>query len=156
MTAKISQPHLEAWRGLLNAHSAVIARVEQALADANLPPLSWYDVLWALRRAPRRRLRMSQLAACLTISRGGLTKLADRLEHAGLLRREACPADRRGYEAVLTAEGEKTLREMWPVYSGVVSEWFVSVLDEDEAERVAGALARVAEHASPALERAPA
>jgi DNA-binding MarR family transcriptional regulator len=156
MAAQVPQPHLDAWRGMLNAHSAVIARVEQALADAGLPPLSWYDVLWALRRAPRRRLRMSALAASLTISRGGLTKLADRLEQAGLIRREACASDRRGFDAVLTPEGEKTLRRMWPVYARALNEWFVNALDEDQADSLAGTLDRVAERASSDLERAPA
>ena len=155
MAAKVPQPHLDAWRGLLNAHSAVLARVEQALADAGLPPLSWYDVLRALRRAPGRRLRMSELAASLTISRGGLTKLADRLEAARALRREPCATDRRGYDAVLTADGEKILRRMWPVYAAALNESFVGALDEDEAAHVASALARLAEQARPGLAPAP-
>ena len=91
----IPEPHLEAWRAVLNAHTAVVAHSEAALAAGGLPPLAWYDVLWALRRAPGRRLRMAELAESLTISRGGLTKLADRLEAAGLLRREPAADDGR-------------------------------------------------------------
>ena len=92
----ISAEHLRAWRAVLSVQSAVVARVETALSEAGLPPLSWYDVLWALRSAPRGRLRMGALAGHVTISRGGLTKLVDRLEDDGLLVREACPTDRRG------------------------------------------------------------
>ena len=144
--SRIPEPHLTAWRGLLNAHSAVVERVEQALREAGLPPLSWYDLLWALRRAPGRRLRMSELADSLTISRGGLTKLADRLEEASLIGREPSPGDRRGSVAVLRPEGERMLRRMWPVYAGELDRHVASLLSAREAETLARLLERV--HAS--------
>src|SRR2546428_8684130 len=117
MAARFLEPQLSAWRALLGAHAAVITRVEQALAAAGLPPLAWYDVLWAVRESPQRRARLGELAARLTISRGGMTKLVDRLEQAGLLRREPTPNDRRGAYAVLTAAGEATPKRMWPADS---------------------------------------
>src|SRR5262249_52127283 len=89
MPPRVPEPHLAAWRGVLNTHAAVVGAVEEALAEAGLPPLAWYDVLWAIRRVPGRRIRMAELASSLTVSRGGLTKLADRLEDAGLISREA-------------------------------------------------------------------
>ena len=52
--------------------------------------------------------------------------------------------------------GLRPRRRMWPVYAAALNEWFVSALDEDEADRVAGTVARVVEHASPDLERASA
>ena len=134
--------HLDAWRGVLNAHTAVVGRVEAALAAADLPPLTWYDVLWTLRRAPRRRLRLSDLAAGLTLSRGGLTKLVDRLEDDGLLRRERAEEDGRGLYAVLTPAGARMLRAMWPVYAAALGETFVAAIDDDEARVIAEALNR--------------
>jgi DNA-binding MarR family transcriptional regulator len=86
---------LNAWRALLYAHARATQRVDAALSAAGLPPLTWYDVLWALRRAPRRRLRTGALAEEVTLSRTGLTRLIDRIERAGLLRREPVPEDRR-------------------------------------------------------------
>src|SRR5215211_5207669 len=114
MSARVPEPHLSAWRALLNAHASIVARAEQALAEAGQPPLTWYDVLWAVRRAPRKRIRMAELADGLTVSRGGITKLVDRLAAAGLLRREAAADDGRGFFAVLTEAGEEMLRRMWP------------------------------------------
>ena len=146
----VPETHLAAWRAVLNAHAAVVANAEAALAAAELPPLAWYDVLWAIRRAPARRLRMAELAASLTISRGGLTKLADRLEHAGLLRREPADDDGRGLYAVLTADGNKLLRRMWPVYSRALRETFVSAIGSEEAAVIAAALARVPDPRDPA------
>ena len=142
MTARIPEPHLDAWRAVLNVHAAVVGRVEEALAEADLPPLAWYDILWAVRRAPGRRVRMAELAEGLTLSRGGLTKLAGRLETAGLLRREPADDDGRGVYAVLTDAGEEMLRRMWPVYSTVLREAFVDHIDSDDAAAIAAGLDR--------------
>jgi len=138
----IPETHLDAWRGVLNAHAAVVGRVEAALAAADLPPLAWYDVLWALRRERRRRLRLSELADRLTLSRGGLTKLVDRLENEDLLRRERAAEDGRGLYAVLTPAGARILRAMWPVYAAALQETFVAAIDEAEARVIAEALNR--------------
>ena len=127
---------------MLNAHASVVARVEEALAAAGLPPLAWYDVQWAVRRAPARQARMAELADGLTLSRGGVTKLVDRLEAAGLLRRKRTEDDGRGFYAVLTDDGERMLRRMWPVYAGVLRETFVDALSEDEAGVIAAGLDR--------------
>jgi DNA-binding MarR family transcriptional regulator len=142
MSLRVPEPYLTAWQAVLNAHASVVARVEEALAQAGLPPLAWYDVLWAVRRAPERRIRMAGLANSLTLSRGGLTKLAGRLEADGLLRREAAPDDGRGVYAVLTQAGEDMLRRMWPVYSRILRETFVEALSAEEAAVIAAGLDR--------------
>lgn len=142
MTPRVTEPHLSAWRSLLSTHASVVARIEQALSEAELPPLGWYDVLWAVRRAPGRRIRMAELAGSLTISRGGITKLVDRLAAAGLLTREQAADDGRGFFAVLTDAGEHMLRRMWPVYAGVLQETFVDAVSADEAAAIAAGLDR--------------
>ena len=146
--ATVPETHLDAWRGVLNAHSTVVVAAERALAAAALPPLSWYDVLWAVRRAPGGRLRLGSLADHLTISRGGLSKLVDRLEDAGMLRRERRSDDGHGLDAVIMPDGKKLLRRMWPVYASVLEETVVAALSEREATVMSAALARVAETAA--------
>jgi DNA-binding MarR family transcriptional regulator len=143
-TIELPEPYLEAWRAFLNAHAAAIERAEQALAAAGLPPLSWYDVLWPLYRAPGRRLRMGELAAqVVTISRSGLTRLVDRLEAAGVVRRESSPDDRRGTVVAITREGSSLLKRMWPVYAAEIRRSFVDPLTTDDAVALGEALARV-------------
>jgi DNA-binding MarR family transcriptional regulator len=115
---------LGAWRALLSVHADVTARVEAELSGAGLPPLAWYDVLWPLYGAPDLRLRMGALASQATLSRTGLTRLVDRIEAAGLLRREPAPEDRRGAYVVLTPAGTRMLRRMWPVYEHVLEQSF--------------------------------
>jgi DNA-binding MarR family transcriptional regulator len=145
---EIEQPYLDAWRAFLAAHAALMSRVEDALTAAGLPPLSWYDVLWPLYRASERTLRMRELSASVvTISRSGLTRLVDRIEEAGLLRRQASTNDRRGTELVLTKEGAAMLRRMWPVYAAEIQHSFVDALSKEEAAALRDALSRVATEA---------
>jgi DNA-binding MarR family transcriptional regulator len=87
---------------------------------------------------------MAELAESVTISRGGLTKLADRLEAAGLLHRDRVDADARGVCAVITIAGDDVPRRMWPVYAAVLQESFVAEVTPDEATAIADGLGRVA------------
>jgi DNA-binding MarR family transcriptional regulator len=144
----VPEPHLSAWRAVLNAHACLVGRIEQALANAGLPPLAWYDVLWAVRRAPGRQVRMAELADGLTLSRGGVTKLVDRLEAAGLLRRERAVDDGRGFYAALTDAGEEMLRRMWPVYARTLRETFVDTVSNEEAAVISAGLERAKDAAA--------
>ena len=141
MAATPSPEHIRAWRLLIESQALVVERIEAALAEAELPPLAWYDVLWAVRETPGRRLRQSRLADAVVMSRSGLSRLVDRIEAAGLLRREASPSDRRGTEIVLTDEGRAMLRRMWAVYQDGISRGFAAAVPEPEA--LADALAPV-------------
>lgn len=94
---------------LLEAHAAVTARVNRELEGSVGMPITWFELLIRLSRSPGQRLRMSELAAQVGLSHSGLTRLVDRVIEAGLVRREACPDDRRGAFAVLTDAGAETL-----------------------------------------------
>jgi DNA-binding MarR family transcriptional regulator len=144
---EVAQPYLDAWRAVLNTQAVLTRRADEALTAAGLPPLSWYDVLWPLYRAPRRTLRMGELAdSVVTISRSGLTRLVDRIEASRLLRRQPSAADRRGTEVVLTKQGAAMLKRMWPVYAAEIRRSFVDVLSDEEAAAVRDALSQVHEH----------
>ena len=144
--SKLDPVARDAWRAVLTGQAHVVRRVERALADAELPPLSWYDVLWSLYKAPGRRLRIRHLADEVVLSPTGMSRLVDRVESAGLLRREPCPDDRRGAYAVLTDEGLACLRRMWPVYEQVLTRTVAAALGDDAAT-VRDALRRVADSA---------
>lgn len=139
----LTNSHLEAWRAVVTSHAAVTERVQRALAAADLPPLSWFELLWAIERSPTGRPRMSELAEWLTLSRGGITKLVDRLVDAGYLERVSCSEDRRSLQAELTPAGCRMLAEMRVVYDAEV-ERHLSTLSPREAGLIAAALERVA------------
>lgn len=136
-----------AWRAFITAHAMVIERIERELAEEGLPPLGWYDVLLELSVAPDRRLRMHELARAVVLSRSGLTRLVDRLEKAGFLRREPDPVDRRGSFAVLTEEGAAMRERMWPVYARGIAEHFGEYLNDEEAKILARVLKRIVDAA---------
>jgi len=133
-----------AWAVLLTAHARLVERIEAALAAAQLPPLGWYDVLWALESAAGRQLRMHELAEHVVLSRSNLTRLADRLQDAGLIERTAAAEDRRGAYCVITAAGRVLRRRMWPVYQDAVERYFGAHISEKEATQVGEILARIA------------
>src|SRR5688500_3851544 len=93
MNAKTSPPitdeELAAWRAFLRAHSTMLRRIAADLDEAGLPPLSWYDVLAALRDAPDSALRQVELAERVLLSNSGLSRLVDRIEKTGLVERTA-------------------------------------------------------------------
>ncbi|MBW3622032.1 MAG: MarR family transcriptional regulator [Armatimonadetes bacterium] len=140
---ELKDPQHEAWFLFLRAHARVIDRINKQVTEAGQIPTEWYDVLLSLDKAPDRRLRMSELADAVLLSRSGLTRLVDRLEKAGLLRREACPSDRRGSFAVLTDAGEAALRESWPGYARATVEHFARHLSDEEAETLKRILAKL-------------
>jgi DNA-binding MarR family transcriptional regulator len=94
--------------------SEVQSRLSRVL-DAELRrsagiPLQTYDVMVQLAKAPTGRLTMSELADAVALTTGGVTRVADRLTAEGLVRREACPDDRRVIRLALTSAGVEVLR----------------------------------------------
>jgi len=129
-------PHGEAWGALARTHAAVSQRLQEALAQGDFPPLPWYEVLATVAEAPDRRMRMGDLAEALVITRGGLTKLVDRLVKAGLLERTFCESDRRVSYATLLPAGENVLAEMRPVIVGELELAFSANLSVKQANEL--------------------
>ncbi len=135
--------HLEAWRRHYTAFWRIFAAIEHDLAIAGLPSLSWYDALYELYLAPGRHLRMHELARNALLSRSGLTRLVDKLEKEGLIRRESCPTDGRVQHAVLTEKGVEVLRRIWPVYRAGIAKYFATHLSEEEARQLSEVFGRI-------------
>jgi DNA-binding MarR family transcriptional regulator len=129
-------PHGEAWGALTRTHAAVTQRLQEALAQGDFPPLPWYEVLATVAEAPDQRMRMGDLAEALVITRGGLTKLVDRLVKAGLLERTFCETDRRVSYATLLPAGFNVLEEMRPVIVGELELAFSASLSVKQANEL--------------------
>jgi DNA-binding MarR family transcriptional regulator len=132
--ARIDEEQLRAWRAFLRAHSTMLRRISQDLVEADLPPLTWYDVLAVLRDAPEARLRQVDVAEQLLLSTSGLSRLLDRIEAAGLVKRVTCPGDRRSLHLELTGEGREMLDRMWPVYARGIAEDFLPAFGSNAGE----------------------
>jgi DNA-binding MarR family transcriptional regulator len=147
MATTMGNPHGEAWGTLTRTHAAITERLQAALAQGDFPPLPWYEVLATLSEAPEQRLKMGELAERLVITRGGLTKLVDRLVRAGLLERTFCETDRRVSYATVTPSGAELLEEMRPVVIEELKVAFAAKLSVAEANELRETLERVRESA---------
>ena len=136
-------PRLGAWRAFLLAHARVMRALERELQDEQRLALTDYDVLVQLATAEERRLRMSDLAERLLLSRSGATRLVDRLVADGLVERVSCESDRRGQGAQVTEVGHDRLRAATPTHLRGVAEHFVDRLSSDELAALERALARL-------------
>lgn len=141
------------WRSYLVGSARLLDRLEQDLQPHRLS-LAEYEVLVRLSEAPHRQLRMSELAASVSVSRSRLTHTAARLEAAGLLRRTACPEDRRGILAELTAEGFRRLGAAAPDHVAGVREAFIDFIDPADFAAIGRAFRAVAEQPGRAERRA--
>jgi DNA-binding MarR family transcriptional regulator len=100
-------------------------------------------VLLELDSAPAQRMRMSELASAVGLSRSGLSRLIDRLCREGLIERAECPFDARGAFAVLTDAGAERLREARADHTSTVRRHFVDLFTADELRELAAYLERV-------------
>lgn len=138
----------ESWSGLTR-------QIEQRLKDeCNLSAL-WFVLLLRIARSPGGRLRMSDLATQMGLSPSGLTRAVDRLEAAGYVERLACPSDRRGAFATLTAEGREVIRSAVGPHLRHLDELLLCVLSPRELDELAAILRKVRDHVNPAAAQPP-
>lgn len=145
MTTQIDRhdPRLRAWQSFLRAHARVVRELERELQAEQQLPLTDYDVLVQLSAADQRRLRMSELADRLLLSRSGVTRLVDRLVAAGLVERVTCDVDRRGQWAQLTDAGYERLRRATPTHLRGVARHFLDRLSGRELGELQRVLDRI-------------
>lgn len=140
---RLSAQELRAWSGFLTTHSRLVRELDEDLRATHGMPLSTFDVLIQLSRAPDERLRMRDLADAIVLSRSGLTRLVDRLVSEGLVRRERCGDDARGWWAVLTPEGREALEKATPTHLEGVRRRFLSVLEPGDQELLGNVWERI-------------
>jgi DNA-binding MarR family transcriptional regulator len=143
MSDKPSEMAVTAWARLLRAQQVLLERVEADLKQADLPPLEWYDVLLELKREESGRLRQFELGNKVLLSKYNLSRLLDRLEDAGLVKRQPCKDDARGADVIITAAGRALQKKMWPVYQDAIERHFARHLSAAEAEQLAHVMRRM-------------
>src|SRR5580765_722322 len=124
MNEQLSEIAVTAWARLLRAQQVLLERVQADLKTAELPPLEWYDVLLELKRVENGRLRQFELGEKVLLSKYNLSRLLDRLERAGLVKRQANKEDARGTDVTITAAGRALQKKMWPAYQKAIARHF--------------------------------
>jgi DNA-binding MarR family transcriptional regulator len=118
------------------------ARLEPVYKAHGLEP-GWHDVLATLRRCgPDARLRPTDLTTATMLTSSGTTKRLDKLEQAGLIAREADPADRRGTRIALTAAGRELIDAVTTDHLANEAR-LLAALDDEEKRQLANLLRRL-------------
>jgi len=140
--AELNEAELAAWRGVLRLHAAVVRELDAELEARHRLPLTSYEVLKGLRKAPGGRLRMAELAEHVLLSRSGMTRLIDRLEREGYVTRSVCDKDGRGCYAVLTEAGADVVDRARATHIAVVRARFLRHFTEAELRDLGTLLTR--------------
>jgi DNA-binding MarR family transcriptional regulator len=130
----------DAWRGIIFASATVFRQAELDLQEHSGISLTVFDVLSRLYDAPERRLRMQELQERSLFTNSGMTRLVDRIESVGLVRRELVPGDRRGVYVVLSEHGESVYEEAIVKHRADIEREFASSLSPENQAAVAEAL----------------
>ncbi|GHH80209.1 MarR family transcriptional regulator [Streptomyces sulfonofaciens] len=137
------------WRSFMNATMLLDDHLDRQLQrDAAMPHL-YYGLLVQLSDAPRRRLRMTELARQAKITRSRLSHAIARLEKHGWVRREDCPSDKRGQFAVLTDEGSAVLGRAAPGHVEAVRQALFDRLTREQQRTLGEIMGVIAEGLQP-------
>lgn len=115
----------------LEAHAELVGVLDRELREACGLPLRSFEVLIRLARSPGRSLTASDLAKAVVLSSGGATRLVDRLERDGLIRRLPDERDRRIVRVAPTERGLEVLAAAVPVHLECIDRHLVAPLGPD-------------------------
>jgi DNA-binding MarR family transcriptional regulator len=128
----------DAWVHLVRAGREVVGQIEAELRGANFPSLSWYDVLLHLKRRPDGRSSPREIEDAGLFEQYNLSRLLDRMETEGLVRRVPYPGDKRRQLVEITEEGRSLQRRMWGVNRSIGEK-----LTDEEATHLAALLLKL-------------
>lgn len=134
MTELLTAREQRAWRSYLSANLQLTERLDQELQQRSHLSLTDYEILLVLSEAEDSRLRMSDLARQVLVSRSRLTYRVDRLAEVDYVQREECEDDRRGLWAILTETGRQALESATAGHQLDVRAWFFDLISEDELD----------------------
>ncbi|MGW1027329.1 MarR family winged helix-turn-helix transcriptional regulator [Streptomyces sp. NPDC002577] len=145
----LSSEEQRVWQAYLHATMLLEDHLDRQLQrDAGMPHV-YYGLLARLSGAPRRRLRMTELAMSAKITRSRLSHAIARLEKNGWVRREDCPSDKRGQFAVLTDAGQNVLQQTAPGHVSAVRQAFFGRLTPEQQESLGEIMQILAEGLEP-------
>ncbi len=143
-TTHLTERELRAWKGFLRVHALLTKELDAELERGHGMSLSSYEVLLHLMNTGEGRMRMSELADSVILSRSGLTRLVDRLEREGLIERCTCPSDARGFNACITDAGRERFAAAQRTHLDGVRRLFIARLEPAQQDALGDAWDRVA------------
>ena len=134
------------WGLVVEGFTASMRAMDHDTQSRHDLPAAWFEVLLRLRRTPGATLPTTQLAADVSFSSGGFTKLADRLEGHGLVARQACPTDRRVTWITLTDEGAAVIDAAIVSHEAFLRSHVVDVIGPERLAALGDAMRALRDH----------
>jgi len=146
--SSLSPERLRSWRLFFESALAVIDVLDEEMQrDAGIST-RWYDVLIHLEESPEG-IPMNELAERILYSKSGFTRVVDRMEEAGLVRRVRPEHDRRTILVVLTDKGAETMERARRHHRDGIEQHFAQHLTDNEVKVLTRALEKISAHARP-------
>jgi DNA-binding MarR family transcriptional regulator len=151
MGPELSSPsaeRLRAWRLYVESALALVDVLDTELKQAVGIPLRWYDVLVHLEESPEG-IPMNELAERILYSKSGFTRVVDRMEQEGLVRRARPEHDRRTILIVLTDKGTDTLERARRHHRDGIQRHFSQHLTNADIKALTRAFEKISTHTRP-------
>ncbi|MGZ6060303.1 MAG: MarR family winged helix-turn-helix transcriptional regulator [Myxococcaceae bacterium] len=151
MEQSLSSPppeRLRCWRLFFESALALLDVLDTELEQAVGIPQRWYDVLVHLEESPQG-IPMNELAERILYSKSGFTRVVDRMEEAGLVRRVRPPHDRRSILVLLTEKGTETKDRARRYHRDGIERHFSRHLTDTDIKALIRALEKISTHARP-------
>jgi len=148
VSTDLDDPRFTAVGLFAEAYTGLTTRLAAQLEQHRISAVE-FEVLLRLARSPGRRLRMTDLAGQTSLSTSGVTRVVDRMDRDGLVRREACASDRRSSYAVITDAGRVRLDEVAPGHLELVQQWFIGQLTPDQLAQMLESLRSIRDAVNP-------
>jgi MarR family 2-MHQ and catechol resistance regulon transcriptional repressor len=132
--ALAADPALKLWVVLARAYAAIQRHVDHDIAQHGLTTTE-FGILEALHH--KGPLLLGEIQRKVLVTSGGITYLVDRLTEKGLVKREACPNDRRARYAVLTTAGERLIRKIFPAHAERIRQSMAGLDGREQAQALA-------------------
>lgn len=143
-----SPERLRAWRLFFESALALLDVLDAELDRAAGIPQRWYDVLVHLEESPQG-IPMKELADRILYSKSGFTRVVDRMEEAGLVRRVRPDNDRRTILILLTDTGTEKLEDARRHHREGIQRHFAQHLTDTDVRALTRALEKISTHARP-------
>lgn len=129
-----SEVRRDAWRAYFETTALLTAQLERRMKSDSGMDMGDFNIMLVLSEAPGERLRLRELARAVAFGPNRLTYRLDALERRGWVRREPCPDDKRGLEAVLTTDGHRAFRRARPQHARQVNALLLDQLTDEQAQ----------------------
>lgn len=151
----LNEREARAWRGYRRMRDLLDLQITRDLTRDT--GLSWadYTVLVVLSEAPGHRMRLIELAGRILWSKSRLSHQLSRMEHRGLVRREAHAQNSRATDAVLTTDGLRVIERAAPKHVDSVRRHFIDLLTDDQIDALGDATEKVVHRLRTLLEEEP-